>query len=431
MKRKNSGVTLIALIITIIVLLILAGVTIAMIMGDNGMLNQATNSKIQTNHGTIKEGISLQYSDYEIDRKTETQEINSFWEFLLDSGIIDANGVINIEKLVGAELSTGKGNATDKKDVYILEEIENQYVLKYYDDNSNDEILWQINKDDVNLNVEVKIDRFPESETEETNFVALTLTSVLLDGKELKTKFNSVDEYLEIVYNKISEITSEEKVNILIDIMYMLEGTQYSEQDLIDDMYNSNIITEATKEALYDYLNTDDTKLDLAYYVVECNYNLIGEFNYNTLELYNYKVINPDNEYSNTYVATQNGEYTFKVVIYENGENYTFNKKVTVKNINNSIEKNDNYYIGNHLEITINLLDKTNDEPTSFSEIYIFYNNEWKNLSELIENHENYSYVEGVNIREYAKESNRRYFSFMCIKDNQLYIGEAKIEWEE
>ena len=216
MKRKNSGVTLIALIITIIVLLILAGVTIARIMGDNGMLNQATNSKIQTNHGTIKEGISLQYSDYEIDRKTETQEINSFWEFLLDSGIIDANGVINIEKLVGAELSTGKGNATDKKDVYILEEIENQYVLKYYDDNSNDEILWQINKDDVNLNVEVKIDRFPESETEETNFVALTLTSVLLDGKELKTKFNSVDEYLEIVYNKISEITSEEKVNILI-----------------------------------------------------------------------------------------------------------------------------------------------------------------------------------------------------------------------
>ena len=35
-KRKQSGITLIALVITIIVLLILAGVTIAMLGGNNG-----------------------------------------------------------------------------------------------------------------------------------------------------------------------------------------------------------------------------------------------------------------------------------------------------------------------------------------------------------------------------------------------------------
>lgn len=34
-KRKNRGITLIALIVTIIVLLILAGVTIATLTGDN------------------------------------------------------------------------------------------------------------------------------------------------------------------------------------------------------------------------------------------------------------------------------------------------------------------------------------------------------------------------------------------------------------
>ena len=34
-KRKNKGITLIALVITIIVLLILAGVTIASLSGDN------------------------------------------------------------------------------------------------------------------------------------------------------------------------------------------------------------------------------------------------------------------------------------------------------------------------------------------------------------------------------------------------------------
>ena len=36
-KNETSGITLVALVITIIVLLILAGVTIAMVVGDNGI----------------------------------------------------------------------------------------------------------------------------------------------------------------------------------------------------------------------------------------------------------------------------------------------------------------------------------------------------------------------------------------------------------
>ena len=42
---KESGITLIALVITIIVLLILAGVTIAMVVGDNGILTRAREAK--------------------------------------------------------------------------------------------------------------------------------------------------------------------------------------------------------------------------------------------------------------------------------------------------------------------------------------------------------------------------------------------------
>ena len=39
--KNSKGITLIALVITIIVLLILAGVSIAMLTGDNGLLSQA------------------------------------------------------------------------------------------------------------------------------------------------------------------------------------------------------------------------------------------------------------------------------------------------------------------------------------------------------------------------------------------------------
>ena len=48
LKRKELGITLIALVITIIVLLILAGVSIAMLTGENGILTQAQRAKEET-----------------------------------------------------------------------------------------------------------------------------------------------------------------------------------------------------------------------------------------------------------------------------------------------------------------------------------------------------------------------------------------------
>ena len=61
-KSKNRGITLIALVITIIVLLILAGVSIATLTGQNGILTRATDSKTQTEIAEEKEAISLAYS---------------------------------------------------------------------------------------------------------------------------------------------------------------------------------------------------------------------------------------------------------------------------------------------------------------------------------------------------------------------------------
>ena len=59
--KKERGITLIALVITIIVLLILAGVSIAMLTGNNGILTQAQNASEQTEVGAEKEAISLAY----------------------------------------------------------------------------------------------------------------------------------------------------------------------------------------------------------------------------------------------------------------------------------------------------------------------------------------------------------------------------------
>ena len=53
--KKDKGITLIALVVTIIVLLILAGVSINMLIGQNGILNRATEAKEKTEEAKLKE----------------------------------------------------------------------------------------------------------------------------------------------------------------------------------------------------------------------------------------------------------------------------------------------------------------------------------------------------------------------------------------
>ena len=58
-NKANNGITLIALVITIIVLLILAGVTIATLMGDNGILTKATEARDKTKTAEEEEKVRL------------------------------------------------------------------------------------------------------------------------------------------------------------------------------------------------------------------------------------------------------------------------------------------------------------------------------------------------------------------------------------
>ena len=56
--RNQKGITLVALVITIIVLLILAGVSISLVVGQNGVLNQASNAVVTNKAAAVKEKVS-------------------------------------------------------------------------------------------------------------------------------------------------------------------------------------------------------------------------------------------------------------------------------------------------------------------------------------------------------------------------------------
>ena len=87
--KENKGITLIALVITIIVLLILAGVTIATLTGDNGILKKAGDAKTQTEQAKEDENLKIAIAgSYGTDGKLNLKDLK---ENLKNQGISYTN----------------------------------------------------------------------------------------------------------------------------------------------------------------------------------------------------------------------------------------------------------------------------------------------------------------------------------------------------
>ena len=78
MRKQNSGITLIALVITIIVILILAGVTIATLTGESSIIFKGQEANFKTDIATFQEDLRVSiYNDY-IERNGQRKEEDKF-----------------------------------------------------------------------------------------------------------------------------------------------------------------------------------------------------------------------------------------------------------------------------------------------------------------------------------------------------------------
>ena len=76
--KKEKGITLIALVITIIVLLILAGIAIATLTGENGILNKSETSKEETAKQGAKEKVQVEVmGSFDNNGKLNLEELNN------------------------------------------------------------------------------------------------------------------------------------------------------------------------------------------------------------------------------------------------------------------------------------------------------------------------------------------------------------------
>ena len=112
-KQNNHGITIISLVVTIVVLLILAGVSVSLVIGNNNLFDKAKSTqKIQTIAG-IKEALELEKADIQVESKT-----------------------VNLENYL-KQISTGKKNydlssteKIDDKNAYITINDQYKFLLK-------------------------------------------------------------------------------------------------------------------------------------------------------------------------------------------------------------------------------------------------------------------------------------------------------------
>ena len=108
MKRNERGVTLIALVVTIVVLLILAGTAIAMLSGDDGIMTNAQRAQAANTEGEVREKFQLAYSAL----RTEI-DVNSAVDSAYDAQV-DIEDLFEIAvKEMGLEYTDGEYIATD------------------------------------------------------------------------------------------------------------------------------------------------------------------------------------------------------------------------------------------------------------------------------------------------------------------------------
>ena len=112
MMKNQRGITLIALVITIIVLLILAGVSIAMLTGDNGILTNASKAQVETDRENAIEKIDVALQAIKTEALAKMNEDTTYVP-KDNATTLTAKSVTGIENGVDGYTITTSSTATD------------------------------------------------------------------------------------------------------------------------------------------------------------------------------------------------------------------------------------------------------------------------------------------------------------------------------
>ena len=421
--KERKAITLIALVVTIVVLLILAGVTISLLLDENGIIAKSKEARLENRASQVEDEIGMWKQNNFINKESyQVQEgADTILESLISRRLLSEDEIDREQEIITIK----------KKDGSILKEISYSRV---------------------------KINISKQPETEKSGAVFLTVDSV--EGMTMPNIDISDGE--EEIFSFLNSLTKEQKKEMIREMLPKSANKEFEtdECDTLEKALNKFALEIEgygildTEEKLWNCLDNENQYEDLL--MEGCIGPLFHNKDTNIIE--GYTVTNPDGETSNIYVAIENGTYTFRVQDNVTGKTYT--KKVEVTNI----DENAKYYIinineedidNNTAKLTtklastkemklakytphwaVGLRDKETNSLQTFTKAYIIYNNQKVDISSIIEEKNGYNYIIGYYIGNYLEEQIENFdweefynteYQFIIEKDGVYYTGMAKV----
>ena len=336
--KKEKGITLIALVVTIVVLLILAGVSTNVLFSDSGLIEKAQDSGLKIRAAQVEEVVA-------------NWKQSNFINTSINESKEDADKML--EDLISKKLVTE--DEIDRE--------QEKIIIKKKDGTIVKEISYS--------DVEIVISKTPEKEKSGT--VNLKVESVKgVTMPNIKTK--------EELIKYLKSLSDERKKEMLKEQMvpFINKGDSTANcqtfEDVLKWMKNKEIIAEETENAFWNWVQSAKNVDGLT--GVNAVLEAILEFLYgdeNTGEIKGYSVINPNEQISDTYIATENGTYTFKVQDLIMGK--TYYKKVEVTNIDKTaiIRYKVTSTVTKYNDTLVMLSDGVHGKNVDFENAYIIY----------------------------------------------------------
>ena len=236
MKKQNKGITLIALIITIIVLLILAGVSISALSGD-GIFKKATNASEIYSEKSAKEKLQLHLMNLLLEKQTNS-EYNSN-EFLTaklqEKGFIVNNDIVIVDgykfqidrSVPDIVVGLGKGEENNEMQVTVEQTLASDYTkstLKIGIVTQNEVTEVKVSGESVDV---------PEPQKDDNNKNTYTIEKEVTENKTYEFEVKATKDGKDYTTTVIANINNKTYIKGNPKLAYNKGRNQYVGWDLI------------------------------------------------------------------------------------------------------------------------------------------------------------------------------------------------------
>ena len=256
--KKEKGITLLALIVTIIVLIILAGISLSMISGNDGILSRTGNAKTQTSIAQVEEIANMIYLELLEDLDNPT--LTDVKKGLEEKGYVINQYTTNISSITDIKLSkTSVTLEVGESETIGVTYVGSDEMFSYYVEINGNNYKMILENDTVKINKEkTKVD------TNDTLRVASSNSDVeaTLDGTNINVKVKGNKQATATITASLGDISKTATVAIIArpkdgdtQVANLTFSTNYGKIDVIWLDTVNNVISEPNAPILDDGSN--------------------------------------------------------------------------------------------------------------------------------------------------------------------------------